>query len=502
MALLVSDLVALPELHLTVVAGHEHLDRPVLAAHASELLRPGPWLQGGELLMTMGLLLPMNLAACSAYADDAAAGGAQALALGLGPELPYQEAPEPLVTAAAEAGIPLLTVGPEVPFIAVTKTVFAARASEQRAAVENAFEAQRRLTAAAAAGGGLTPTLEAWTRATGVRAHVTDPLGRVIAADGGGAQEPDDSSADLIRRVAAGGIRSSAVAPGLEVQPLGARRLRGMLVLAGDLGPDARLLIPGLVSLLSLELERRHLADEPERRRRAGMLGRLLDDATTADQAADVLTSAGLAADTVCGVVVQVPAGDRGQDSAQAARDIAADLALAVPGGLVRSRGGLVEAVVGAGLDVDLVIAHFAPGCPTGIGSPVPPGAARASLREAAGLVELSRDTGQPVRARRDRSSGLLLDLGDRAALAGYADALLGPLDAADPSGSLTRTLTTWLDSGSSWEETARRLSLHRHTVRNRLDKIMQLTGRRLDNGDDRFDLWLAVRARRAAHRV
>ncbi|WP_338696739.1 PucR family transcriptional regulator [Streptomyces sp. Q6] len=492
MALLLSDLVDRPALHLSVAACPEHLDRPVLAAHASELVRPGSWLQGGELLMTIGLLLPMDVAACRAYVDDVTAGGAHALALGLGPELPYQEAPEPLVTAAREAGLPLLTVGEEVPFIAVTKAVFAAQAAEQRAAVESAFETQRRLTAAAASGQGLTPTLDAWTSATGIRAQVTDPLGRVIAGD---PAAPGGESTELIRRVAVGGLRSSAVAPGLEVQPLGARRLRGMLVLAGDPGPDARLLISGLVSLLSLELERRHLADEPERRRRAGLLGRLLDAATTAEQAADLLAGAGLAADAVRGVAVAAPSDD-------AAREIAADLALAVPGGLTRTRGALVEAVVGEGLDLDAVLAHFAQGCPAGIGSAVPPGAARTSLREAGGLLELSRAAGRPVRARSDRAGALLLDLGDRATLTGYADALLGPLDTADPTGALALTLATWLDTGSSWEETARRLGLHRHTVRNRLDKIAQLTGRRLDDGDARFDLWLAVRARRAARRA
>ncbi|MFJ9035673.1 PucR family transcriptional regulator [Streptomyces sp. NPDC102406] len=503
MALLLSDLVERPGLHLSVAACPEHLDRPVLAAHVSELVRPGPWLQGGELLMTIGLLLPMEADACRAYVDDVTAAGAHGLALGLGADLPHQKAPGPLVAAAREAGLPLLTVGEEVPFIAVTKAVFAAQAAEQRAAVERAFETQRRLTAAAVAGGGLTPTLDAWTSATGVRAQVTDPLGRVIATASAAArdhdapgpgprQEPDADHADLLRRVAKGGLRASAVAPGVEVQPLGARRLRGMLVLVGDPGPDARLLISGLVSLLSLELERRHLADEPERRRRAGLLGRLLDASTTGEQAADVLAEAGLAADAVRGVVVAAP-------GAEAAREIAADLALAVPGGLTRTRGALVEAVVGDGLDPEAALGHFAPGCPAGIGAAVPPGAARTSLLEAGGLLELSRTAGHPVRAREDRSSALLLDLGDRAALTGYADALLGPLDTADPSGALTRTLAAWLDSGSSWDETARRLGLHRHTVRNRLDKIARLTGRRLDDGDDRFDLWLALRARRAA---
>ncbi|MEB3965306.1 PucR family transcriptional regulator [Streptomyces kunmingensis] len=494
MALLLSDLVDRPDLHLSVAACPEHLDRPVLAAHVSELVRPGPWLQGGELLMTIGLLLPMDVAACRAYVDDVTAAGAHALALGLGRDLPHQEAPGPLVAAAREAGLPLLTVGANVPFIAVTKAVFAAQAAEQRAAVERAFETQRRLTAAASGGGGLTPTLDAWTSATGVRAHVTDPLGRTVATGSDGPREPDAAAAGLVRRVAVGGLRSSAAAPGLEVQPLGARRLRGMLVLAGDPGPDARLLISGLVSLLSLELERRHLADEPERRRRAGLLGRLLDPSITAEQAADVLAGAGLAAEAVRGVVVEAP-GD------EAAREIAADLALAVPGGLTRTRGALVEAVVGEGIDPDAALTHFAPGCPAGIGSPVPAGAARTSLREAGGLLGLSRTAGHPVRARHDRSSALLLDLGDRTTLTGYADTLLGPLDAADPTGALTLTLATWLDSGSSWDETARRLGLHRHTVRNRLDKAARLTGRRLDDGDDRFDLWLALRARRAARR-
>lgn len=59
MTLTLADLVARPDLGLAVAAGAADLDRPVLAAHASELVRPGRWLQGGELLMTIGLLLPM-----------------------------------------------------------------------------------------------------------------------------------------------------------------------------------------------------------------------------------------------------------------------------------------------------------------------------------------------------------------------------------------------------------------------------------------------------------
>lgn len=495
----IADLVAIPELRLAVAAGHANLDRPVEAAHVSELLTPGQWLQGGELLMTIGLLLPMTDEACAAYVRDAAAGGAGAcgLVLGLGRDLPYQSAPDPLVRAAREAGMPLLTVPDEVPFIAVTKAVFEARAALRRRALERAFEAQRRLTTAAASGQGLAATLRAWAAATGVDALVADPLGRLIAD---AARDPEDLLADaddLVRRVAARGLHgsgsSTAGAPDgtavrVEVLPLGAERLRGLLVLAGRIDADARLLASGLVSLLSLELERRHLADEPVRRRRAALLGRLLASDTTPDRARDVLAAAGLAAETVRGFAVE---------SAAPGTDLAADLALAIPGGLVRIVGDLVEAVCGGDIDVFEVLARFAPGSAAGIGPLTAPEDAAFSMRGARALVPLSRRAGRPVENERGASSDLLLSLADRRALAGFADAVLGPLEQADGNGELTATLEAWLEAGGSWDEASRRLAVHRHTVRNRVDKAMAVTGRRLDDGGDRFDLWLALRIRR-----
>ncbi|MEV5596591.1 PucR family transcriptional regulator [Streptomyces sp. NPDC052496] len=501
MPLRIADLLARPELNLSltydVPAGL--LDRTVEAATVSDLLHPGKWLQGGELLMTIGLVLPMESAACRAYVRDVTEGRAACLALGLGTGLPYQEAPAPLVDAAREAGLPLLTVPDEVPFIAVTKAVFDARADEQRAVLHRAFATQRRLTAAAT-DSGLQPMLEEWTAATGVGAAVLDPLGRLLATGGGQRTPPLAAARDLVERVAARGLRGSATSTAdgrqLEVQPLGARRLRGLLLLTGSPDAAARAVVPGLVSLLSLELERRHLMDEPERRRRSALLAELLsDEEGPAGRAHDILAAAGLHDDRVRGVVVEPPA-DAPADSGP--HDIAADLALAVPGGLVRvAASGLVEAVVGAGLDVRDVLGRFAPGCPAGIGPLAPPDAVRVSLRQATGLLGVSRASGVPEEARQSAASRLLLDLGDRRTLHGYADAVLGPLDLADHGEELLTTLAAWLETGGVWDATSRRLGVHRHTVRNRLDKAMSLTGRRLDDPDDRFDLWLATRIRR-----
>ncbi|KIZ14811.1 CdaR family transcriptional regulator [Streptomyces natalensis ATCC 27448] len=505
MPLHLSDLLARPDLNLSVTydVPPQLLARVIEAATVSDLLTPGKWLQGGELLMTIGLLLPMEPAACRAYVRDVAEGGAACLALGLGQGLPYQEAPEPLVRAARQAGLPLLTVPDEVPFIAVTKAVFDARADEQREVLHRAFATQRRLTAAAA-GDGLRPMLEEWTAATGVGAAVLDPLGRLLAAGERGAGPPPAEARDLIERVAARGLRGSAssTAAGrqLEVQPLGARRLRGLLLLTGHPDDAARSVVPGLVSLLSLELERRHLRDEPERRRRSALLSELLaEEEPTGNRARDILASAGLTAERVRGVVVE-PAGTGRSASPppeSAVGDMAADLAPAMPGGLVRVNGTVVEAVVGEDLDAREVLGRFAPHCPAGIGPAVAPEAVRVSLRQATGLLAVSRSSGAPAEARQSQASRLLLDLGDRRTLHGYADTVLGPLDLADNGEELIATLAAWLETGGAWDATSRRLGVHRHTVRNRLDKAMALTGRRLDDPDDRFDLWLATRIRR-----
>ena len=56
--LTVAELVADPDLGLELVAGRTGAEREIEAAAVSELVNPGPWLQGGELLLTIGLLLP------------------------------------------------------------------------------------------------------------------------------------------------------------------------------------------------------------------------------------------------------------------------------------------------------------------------------------------------------------------------------------------------------------------------------------------------------------
>ena len=76
---------------------------------------------------------------------------------------------------------------------------------------------------------------------------------------------------------------------------------------------------------------------------------------------------------------------------------------------------------------------------------------------------------------------------------------MLGPLDATDRAAELLRALAVFLEHNGHWGAAADALRVHRHTVRNRIDAVERLTGRRLESAQDRHELWLALRAREMA---
>jgi PucR family transcriptional regulator, purine catabolism regulatory protein len=518
--LTVADLVADPALQLAVVAGHGGLDRGIEAAAVSELAEPGPWLQGGELLLTIGLLLDESDAGCAAYVDGLVSAGVRALGVGLGADLRYRAAPDRLVRAADHAGLPLLTVPDGVPFIAVTKAVFAWRAREERRQLEWALHTQRALTAAAVQPGGLVGILGAYERATERRARVVDLLERPVAGTG-----PDPAGfADLIARVRPQGLLGAAVDAGAqhrrEVHPLGSRRLRAWLLLAGAAGrPSTNLVTGDLVSLLSLELERMHGLGATAQRARAQVLARLARGTVDDLVAARRLAAVGLPDGDMRAAVVAAPH----------AEDLAADLAGALPDALTRiveigataADERAVEVAVPAAVDVAAVLRTLAPACPAGIGLGVRPGALAVSLRQARSALPESRISGRHVHAADIASSRQLLAAVAGERLQAYADAVLGPLDALgrseegarervsatapvrsvgraqrDRAAELLRTLAAFLEHNGHWESAAAALQVHRHTVRNRMATVEELTGRRLGSAQDRQELWLALRAR------
>ena len=114
----------------------------------------------------------------------------------------------------------------------------------------------------------------------------------------------------------------------------------------------------------------------------------------------------------------------------------------------------------------------------------------------------LAQNGGGPdVASHRDLGAfTLLLALQDDEALRLYSDGLLEPIERGEGEygGELLRSLEAFIENNGNWERAARQLYCHRHTLRYRIRKIEELTGRDLSRATDRIELWLALRARRA----
>ena len=108
----------------------------------------------------------------------------------------------------------------------------------------------------------------------------------------------------------------------------------------------------------------------------------------------------------------------------------------------------------------------------------LPRGALRARGRRAR-----QRDARPPVASYRDLGAfQLLLSLQDDEALRLYCDSVLGPLENGEGEygDELIRSLEAFIEQNGQWEQAARELFCHRHTLRYRIRRVEQLTGRDL----------------------
>jgi purine catabolism regulator len=95
----------------------------------------------------------------------------------------------------------------------------------------------------------------------------------------------------------------------------------------------------------------------------------------------------------------------------------------------------------------------------------------------------------------------LLLSLQDDDALLSYCRSVLGPLEEGEGEygDELVRSLDAFIEHNGHWEKAASALYCHRHTLRYRIRRIEQLTGRDFSNARDRIEFWLALRGRELA---
>jgi len=95
----------------------------------------------------------------------------------------------------------------------------------------------------------------------------------------------------------------------------------------------------------------------------------------------------------------------------------------------------------------------------------------------------------------------LLLSLQDDEALLSYCRSVLGPIEQGEGEygDELVRSLDVFIEHNGHWERAAGALFCHRHTLRYRIRRIEQLTGRDFSSARDRIEFWLALRGRELA---
>jgi PucR family transcriptional regulator, purine catabolism regulatory protein len=136
-----------------------------------------------------------------------------------------------------------------------------------------------------------------------------------------------------------------------------------------------------------------------------------------------------------------------------------------------------------------------------------PTHALRLSFHEARCALEAVRlqngnGSGEVVASYADLGAfQLLLSLQDDDALLSYCRGVLGPVEAGEGEygDELLRSLDVFIEHNGHWEKAANALYCHRHTLRYRIRRVEQLTGRDFSNARDRIEFWLALRGRELA---
>lgn len=506
MTVRIGDILRLPGLALTVAGGAAGRDRPIRWVHVSELEDPTPWLKGGELLLTTGMGLGKSPARQRAYVERLAEAGLAGLGFGVG--FSYAKVPKAIVDAADRVGFPVFEVPYPVPFIAITEAVFSRLASSQVDTFQRSLDAQHDLTREVLDGGGIAGVTSALAKAIRGWAVVLDLHGVALAAAPGPAVARAPRLWEELResRPEKPGFSVSLVDRGdhVSAQPIGARgRVEAFLVMGkGDaLGQFDRLVASHALSLLAVELDKSRAVAQAERRMRGDFLDALAAGGLSPDEVARGMRRFGLDPDREVSVVA-LESGLPPEDLAWAVEDALSRR----PGGfLTAPRDDALYVVLRAdGADAVEALQRDAAersrsDVRAGAGSAVRPQDAGRSMREARYALQVCRVEGRAVADFQSLGTyRLLLTLQEPDALRAFADSILAPLDGYDieHGGELLTSLRAFLDRGGKWEAAATELFVHRHTLRYRMRKVEELTGRDLTSPHDRMEFWLALRAR------
>ena len=502
------------ELTLLVPGPPDALDREVLWLHNTELSDPSSYIRATELVLTNGLW--RDAVDASEFVAALQRARATGLIFGLTEQTPRP--PGDLVDACTASGLPLASVSIAVPFTAITEAAARIQGEARQEALTGLVRRGNALATSISRGGGAEGVLEVLRRDHDLPLLVVDRLGRRLAGTVTGADAEFDRTAAkaLARRP-----------PPLEVELPGAGRSSVFLVEGAmgeidaglfclkplsDLSAVERDSIDQTARFLSLEVTKQQALQAIESRFSSELLEMILSGAARADDVRDRLRAFGIDPSAQLAVITIV-VGDGPVRPAGSTDEIEAFFSgRGIPAVVVAGSQDTVAVFPWSGTGHGLVAlcnqlvdaaANRFPTDPAvvGVGALAPDSA---SLREP--LIG-SREVCHVLRRRSGGSRvgtfadvgthRMLLGLHDRTLLRRFADDILAPLRTHDDQNGteLERTLRTFLGNDGHWSTTAAALYVHVNTLRNRVSRISELTGRDVTRLDDRVDLFLALEA-------
>jgi purine catabolism regulator len=465
-----AQLLARPELGLRPLTQPDvgHLDVPLSWAHSSDLADPTPFLSAGQVLLVTET--PDDVDPYVARLVSHGIAG-----LGFGTEV-LRETPEPLVEACTRHGLPLFEVPYRTPFIAVARFVADRVAADAYARNTWALRASRAISLAALRPDALGAVLGELAR------QIERPVA-LFGADGtldriapsGALDAPartalTEAAEPLLRsRRRAAGTATTDAGP-FALQTLGAAgRLRGVLAVGSEgLDQAAQQVVTGVVALAGLALEQSRATDAARARLRTAVWRALLAGERTVAEAIAEPVLGSLPDGPVRVTVLHGSAGAAAADWLETVGDgfFARDGQDLVVVGRFELRGGSSAPVA---LD------------------------ALASGVTQAGVAARRSTPDEPVPSFDEVAAAGMLALLQTPDARAVAATSLAPLAEADPA--LPGILRTWLDADGVYDVAARRLGMHRHTLRARVADAERLLGRDLGGFAARADLYAALRA-------
>ncbi|WP_327331250.1 PucR family transcriptional regulator ligand-binding domain-containing protein [Streptomyces anulatus] len=509
-----AELLAREELGLRRIAGPADAD--LLWVHTSEMADPYPYLLGGELLLSAGVLLTDP----DHYVGRLVQAGAAALGFGVRPV--HETVPAALIEACDRQGLPLLEVPPETPFTTIARAVWRLMAEARHRELRRVTRAQQALATAAARPDPVPAVLHQLATQLGGRAALLTARGQELHAAG---RRPDPEAAGALTRLARVVARERPGSPSSATDTHGGTHLSAyalgggeglVLALATRQRESGDHTVAGIaVVLLSLLAAPHQGADAAGR---SAALVRMLLGASPAE-VAPLLGSTGP------WTVIHARRTDGAPADALTAGALGASLGTALVDA-ERGAGEAVRVLLGPGPEPDRIAARPGetaaqarptalpgettpdparptaqaverapdparptprPGWTLGASAPTPVTALAAADAVAARALAHARATRAPLTV--DAPTGWLAALVPPEQAAAHARALLAPLTAP-----LADTLRCWLSLHGSWDRTAVALGVHRNTVRQRIGRCGELLAMDLDDMDVRTELWFALR--------